>query len=114
MEKQIETLMQDIKSDYVKWSTSNGTKPISSYTQGVLDKFDDNIEVKYGKKYIKIVGGVSSGVWGFIVNTDDDKKFKKGDLLMAAGYNNPARNHARGNILDGGYIIRWTGPLYMN
>ena len=73
MEKQIETLMQDIKSDYVKWSTSNGTKPISSYTQGVLDKFDDNIEVKYGKKYIKIVGGVSSGVWGFIVNTDDDK-----------------------------------------
>ena len=45
MEKQIETLMQDIKSDYIKWSTSNGTKPISSYTQGVLDKFDDNIEI---------------------------------------------------------------------
>jgi len=24
----------------------------------------------------------------------------------------PARNHARGNVLDGGYVVQWTGPLY--
>ena len=32
---------------------------------------------------------------------------------MAAGYNAPARNAARGNVLEGGYQIRWTGPLYL-
>ena len=24
-----------------------------------------------------------------------------------------ARNAARGNIVDGGYTINWTGPLYL-
>ena len=40
-------------------------------------------------------------------------KFKKGDLLKAAGFNAPARNAPRGNVLDGGFNIRWTGPLYL-
>ena len=79
-------------------------------------EFATGIEVLYGNKYIKIVTGKHGGqrsVWGFIVNTDKDKKFKKGDLLKAAGYNAPARNAARGNILEGGYVINWTGPLYL-
>ena len=79
-------------------------------------EFATGIEVLYGSKYIKIVTGKHGGqrsVWGFIVNTDKDKKFKKGDLLKAAGYNAPARNAARGNILEGGYVINWTGPLYL-
>ena len=113
MQTQIENLLAKIKTDYINWSTSNGTKPISSYTQGVLDNFDDNVEVKHGKKYIKIVGGISNGVWGFIVATDDHPKFKKGDILKAAGYNNPATNAARGNLFED-YTIRWTGPLYLN
>ena len=113
MENQIKTLLDDIKTDYSNRSTSNGTKPISSYTQGVLDAFDDNVEVKYGQKYIKILGGVSTGVWGFIVATDDHPKFKKGDILKAAGYNAPAMNAARGNVFED-YTIRWTGPLYLN
>ena len=79
-------------------------------------EFATGIEVLYGSKYIKIVtvkhGGQRS-VWGFIVNTDKDKKFKKGDLLKAAGWTAPARNAARGNILKGGYVINWTGPLYL-
>jgi len=54
-----------------------------------------------------------NSVWGFVVNVDDDKMFRKGDILKAAGYNAPARNKPRGNILDGGYQIRWTGPLYL-
>ena len=52
-------------------------------------------------------------VWAFVVNTDDDKKFKRGDVLKAAGFNAPARNAPRGNVLDGGFNIRWTGPLYL-
>ena len=77
-------------------------------------EFATGIEVLYGSKYIKIVTGKHGGqrsVWGFIVNTDKDKKFKKGDLLKAAGWAAPARNAARGNILKGGYVINWTGPL---
>ena len=65
-----------------------------------------------GKKYIRIVNG-SGGVWGFIVNTADDKKFNLGDILMAAGWKTPARNSSRGNIIDGGYSISWTGPGYL-
>jgi hypothetical protein len=49
---------------------------------------------------------------GFVVNTDNDKKFKKGDILKAAGYAAPARNFPRGNILEGGYTVRWTGAMY--
>ena len=64
MENQIKTLLDDIKTDYINWSTSNGTKPISSYTQGVLDAFDDNVEVKYGQKYIKILRNTSTWVTG--------------------------------------------------
>ena len=48
-------------------------------------------------------------VWGFVVAVDTDKKFKKGDLLKPAGFNAPARNAARGNVLEGGFRIRWTG-----
>ena len=72
-----------------------------------------NLGMVYGKKYIKIVerGG---GVKAFVVGVDNDKKFKKGDILKAAGWNAPARNAARGNILDGGYAIDWTGPRYLN
>ena len=39
--------------------------------------------------------------------------FKKGDILKAAGYNKPALNSARGNVLTGNYAIQWTGPLYL-
>ena len=79
-------------------------------------EFATGIEMLYGSKYIKIVTGKHGGqrsVWGFIVNTDKDKKFKKGDLLKAAGWAAPARNAARGNILEGGYPLNWTGPLYL-
>ena len=79
-------------------------------------EFATGIEMLYGSKYIKIVTGKHGGqrsVWGFIVNTDKDKKFKMGDILKPAGWTAPARNAARGNILKGGYVINWTGPLYL-
>lgn len=110
MEKQIDTLLGAIKADFVHWATKGGQKPLEGYFADKVSKYDDLLEVKYGKKYIKIIS--DNSVWGFIVNTDDDKKFVKGDILMAAGYNNPARNKARGNVFEN-YTIRWTGPLYL-
>jgi len=77
----------------------------------MCDDFANGWVVKKGKKYIKIMS--SRSAWGFIVNTDDDKLFKKGDLLKCAGYAAPARNKARGNVLEGGFAIQWTGPAYL-
>ena len=75
------------------------------------EEYANSFEVKCGSKYIKILSNRSATA--FIVGTDKDKKFKKGDILMAASYAAPARNGARGNVLDGNYPINWTGPLYL-
>jgi hypothetical protein len=113
MQAQIERLIQDIKNDYVRFMSNVGNK--EDIRQDMIDNFVDNITYNEGKKYIKILKklGNQTMVWGFIVNVDDDKKFRKGDILMAAGFNAPARNKPRGNILDGEYTIRWTGPEYL-
>jgi hypothetical protein len=106
----LETLKNDMIADYESWQTASG-KPRTEIQARMLDEFINGIEVAEGSKYIKVITG--SSVWGFIVNTDKDKKFRKGDILKAAGWAAPARNAARGNILTGGYTIRWTGPLYL-
>lgn len=110
MNKAIETLIEMIKIDYENFFTRNGTQELSGYGAEQMEKFYDLIEVNVGSKYIKIVKDRS--VWGFIVNTENDKKFKYGDILKAAGWNAPARNAPRGNVFDG-YEIRWTGPMYL-
>ena len=66
--------------------------------------------IKTGQKFIKVVNG--GGVKAFIVMKDFGR-FKKGDILKAAGWRAPALNQARGNVLDGNYAIQWTGPLYL-
>ena len=83
----------------------------SDITAKMNEEYVNSFEIKYGSKYIKILSNRSATA--FIVGTDNDKKFKKGDILKPAGYAAPARNAARGNILDGGYNINWTGPLYL-
>jgi len=75
------------------------------------EEYVNSFEVKYGRKYIKILS--NHGAIAFIVGTDEDKKFKKGDILKAASYAAPARNGAWGNVLDGNYSINWTDPLYL-
>jgi len=74
------------------------------------EDFVNGWKVEEGRKYLRLVN--RNTVWGFIVNVENDAKFRMGDILMAAGWKAPARNGARGNIIDGGYDIRWTGPLY--
>ncbi len=109
-------LIENIKKDYFEWTTgcaaAKGRCILSEVNEEMIDRFNAHLTYKVGTKYIKVFTEGGS-VWGFIVNTDKDKKFKKGDLLKAAGWAAPARNAARGNILDGGYTIRWTGPLYL-
>lgn len=107
----IENLLTAIVADYTEY-------------QGRLDKLDEgarairkrmNVEFreklsfKEGKKYIKIISG--GGVWGFVVNTRDDAKFRYGDILKAVSWSSPARNFARGNVFED-YDVAWTGPHY--
>ena len=116
MQQQIEKLIQDIVTDYRNWQQRSvnyrGKEDFSDVQNEMYAEFKNGIGFSEGKKYIKITNKNGGSVWGFIVK-EDDAKFRKGDILKAAGYNAPARNAARGNILDGGYMIQWTGPLYL-
>ena len=105
----ITNMMLGAKNDYIRMSTSGG-KELTGYSKEQVDLWDHNTTVYEGKKYIKIVQG--TGVFCFIAK-EDFKHFKKGDILKAAGYNKPALNSARGNVLTGNYAIQWTGPLYL-
>jgi hypothetical protein len=112
MQNEIKKLIKAIKTDYIKFATRNGTVPLEGYFADSVAKFDDGIEIVEGRKYTKIIR--ENGVWGFIVNTDKDAKFLKGDILKAAGWNAPARNKARGNVFADAYSVAWTGPHYLN
>ena len=111
LDEGIMNLMAGAKNDYIRCSTSNGKKELTGYSLEQVKKWDSLIKVSQGKKYIKVVR--ENGVFAFIVK-EDFKHFKKGDILKPAGYNAPALNSARGNVLTGNYMIQWTGPLYMD
>ena len=108
LENGVKNMMAGAKDDYFKWNSSGDG--ISNYAKEQLDAWDKNTKVSQGKKYIKVVQ--ENGVFAFVCKTDF-KHFKKGDVLKAAGFNAPALNSPRGNVLTGNYHIRWTGPLYL-
>jgi len=110
LDEGIKFLMAGAKADYVAMSTSYGKKELTGWSLEQTDKWDSKTKISQGKKYIKIVQ--DTGVFCFIVK-EDFKHFKKGDILKAAGFNAPALNSARGNVLAGNYAIQWTGPLYL-
>ena len=105
----IKNMMEGAKADYVRMSTSGG-RELTGYSKEQVDNWDSKTKVTFGKKYIKIVQ--DTGVFAFVMK-EDSGRFKKGDVLKAAGYNKPALNSARGNVLTGDYQIQWTGPLYL-
>jgi len=105
----IQNLMTGAKDDYIQMSTMGG-KELTGYSKEQVDNWNRSVSIKNGQKYIKVVR--ENSVFAFIVK-EDFKHFKKGDILKAAGYNAPALNSARGNVLTGNYPIQWTGPLYL-
>ena len=107
----IANMMAGAKDDYIRMSTSNGKKELVGYSKEQVDNWDNKTKISEGKKYIKVVQ--DTGVFAFVMK-EDSGHLKKGDVLKAAGYNKPALNSARGNVLNGNYHIQWTGPLYMD
>ena len=108
LDEGIKNLMAGAKSDYERWSSKSDC--ISEWSKEQIAQWDNKTKISQGKKYIKIVQ--DTGVFCFIVK-EDFKHFKKGDILKAAGYNAPALNSPRGNVLSGNYPIQCTGPLYL-
>ena len=107
----ITNMMLGAKDDYIRMSTMGGKRELTGYSKEQVDNWDSKTKIKEGKKYIKVVQ--DTGVFAFVMK-EDSGHLKKGDVLKAAGYNKPALNAARGNVLTGNYYIQWTGPLYMD
>ena len=102
----IDKLSAKINADFCKFM---GNLKEGNYDRNKarIREFNSELQFKIGKKYIKFSTGRS--VWGFVVLENDDK-FMRGDILKPAGASTPARNFARGNILNGDFSrVQWMG-----
>jgi hypothetical protein len=111
MRKEIGKVLVAMREDYCRWSRagSGGSPEIKAEMER---DYCDGLGVIEGRRYWKIISDKrgSRSVCGFIAKAGD-KKFREGDMLKAAGWAAPARNFARGNVLDGSGVanVRWTG-----
>ena len=104
MNKEIEKYLTDIVTSYAEFAGRRN----SSDPSDRIETFKNALSFSFGTKYIKVMSKTS--VHSFIVNTDNDAKFKKGDILMAASWAAPARNFARGNVFNAtNASVSWTG-----
>ena len=103
MKEQIQQYLEAIKASYGEFGEA------SSVRQEMVKRFNENVAVTVGNKYLKVI--IKGSVHSFIV-VSSTYKFKVGDILMAKSYKAPATNFARGNILDPKFDftkVRWMG-----
>ena len=107
IEAGVEAMMEHMRDDYRGWSRL-GEADENGIRARMSEEYADNLSYTTGSKYIKVNG--KDSVRAFVVNTTTDKKFSFGDILKPAGWAAPARNFARGNVLDRTFNhVRWTG-----
>ena len=114
MTQRIELLLEDIRTDYKRFAGNHGTwrgnSAPDSVQQQMIEEFCSSLRYEVGQKYVRILQDMR--VWGFVVATENDKKFPQGEILKAASYKTPTRNAGRGNLFEE-YTIEWTGPQYL-
>ena len=105
----IDALFDAIARDYERWHARGEYAADDDF-----ERFRAQLSIEEGRKYLKVVkSDTQTMVWGFI-QKEDDKKFRAGDILKAASWSAPARNKARGNVIDEDFSwVRWTGPEYL-
>jgi len=106
MQTAIDALLTAISTDYLM--TQRQGEARTEVDARMFEEFHNGLHVSVGRDYVKIM--TSRSVWGFV--NLNNPRFRVGDILLAAGYNRPALNKARGNVFDP-YTIRWTGPGYL-
>ena len=121
MRMEIEKVLEAMREDYKRWSMMTRTvhQNVEEFNRAIeireemTEEYCNGLEVTEGSRYWKIISNDRGGgrsVKGFVAKAGD-KKFREGDLLKPAGWAAPARNFARGNVLDGSGVanVRWTG-----
>ena len=100
--------LEYIKQDYARWM---GQSPTDIRIR-MTEEFQQSVGFDVGSKYIKVYSGANQRSVHSFICLKDNGKFKKGDILKAAGWSAPARNFARGNVIAKQYgQTRWTGAM---
>ena len=112
----VSTLLENIKVDYANWGSDIDKldEPQKSIRLKMIDEFNNNLSVRSGRKFDKVVSNGS--VWGFVAKTNGVLKgipYFVGDVFKPAGWRAPAK-HVRGSIFSNETNwFSWTGPNYI-
>jgi len=102
----ITQLIEKAKADYLAWCGPRANEP---HVAIMIEQYNDGFRIDEGSKFVKIVSRDSVHCF---VSKGNFGKFRRGDILKAASWRQPAKNFARGNVIDGTFdCIRWTGAL---
>jgi len=120
MKEQIEIVLEVMRENYRQRNKRTQEHTMIMGEDWLKEREDDfcnGLVAVEHRRYWKIISYEDSkmfhgSVAGFIVKAGD-KKFKEGDMLKASGWSAPARNYARGNVLDGRGVAdtQWTGIM---
>ena len=106
--RKLDLYLAAIRADYAAF-TSNMV-PHSAAER--IEEFNRTLSYEIGSRYVKVVkyaGTPNASVHSFIC-MNDMGKFCRGDILKAANWKAPAKNHARGNVVLREYpTVQWTG-----